>query len=82
MKKFKNRITYKNKAYFQVEVLYKQPKNLILHDADRIRVTLKGDKQKPNISYMHALEAIDLIYLLSGAVGELITEEMPLASRD
>lgn len=82
MKKFKNRITYKNKAYIEVEVLYKQPKNLTLHDADRIRITYKGENQKPEIYYIHALEAVDLIQMLSSAVGEIITKELPLFSKD
>jgi hypothetical protein len=79
----KNRITYKNKTYIQVELLKRRSK-LNIHNSDRIRVTFysKAEKDNPTVFYIHALEAIDFIQLLSATVAEAIIKKLPLFSTD
>lgn len=78
--KFKNRITYKNKAYAQAELFYNKQKGL--HESDRIRLTIHPIGSEDLVVWMHALEAVDIIQMLSACVGEAMTKDLPLSSKD
>jgi hypothetical protein len=71
---------YGNGAYSEVTVYKRRVKGA--HDCDRIRLRIVPEDSEPLIVYMHALEAVDIIRGLAGAVAEAMSLDLPLLSRD